>query len=165
MIRLAYAYKGIALEEVPVEFSAMKSDLALYPFGQSPRYVCDIVSVHVLYLMCVIAETMAAHARNMTSAGMPQAGGRRRGHGTEQCYAAVSRVLRHAQRYAPYLSRAMWQSCVRSQLHRSQCQHSSTSTSTLTRSFFGREYDMYGKSNKEATLIDIIMDGVEVRGA
>lgn len=45
MLRLAYAYKGIALEEVSVDFNAMKTDLALYPFGQSPRYACGTVNL------------------------------------------------------------------------------------------------------------------------
>jgi hypothetical protein len=37
VIRLALAYKGIELEEKAVDYQAMKTDLAAYPFGQCPR--------------------------------------------------------------------------------------------------------------------------------
>ena len=34
MVRLAYAYAGVELEEEPIDFAAMKNDLLQYPFGQ-----------------------------------------------------------------------------------------------------------------------------------
>jgi hypothetical protein len=37
VIRLAMAYKGIELEEQAVDYKAMKTDAAAYPFAQCPR--------------------------------------------------------------------------------------------------------------------------------
>jgi hypothetical protein len=62
MLRLAYLYKGIELEEVAVDFNAMKSDLALYPFGQSPRCVRIIVRVVSIQFIRVITRPLHTHA-------------------------------------------------------------------------------------------------------
>lgn len=39
VMRLAFSLKGVDFTMVPVDYAAMKSDSAAYPFGQCPRWV------------------------------------------------------------------------------------------------------------------------------
>jgi hypothetical protein len=69
MIRIAYAYKGIELDEVAVDFAAMKGCGPEYPFGQCPRLVDG--AVDAVQSNAIVRWVRAANGSPAGSPGHP----------------------------------------------------------------------------------------------